>query len=324
MSTNGLVSGTNADDSRTDWVRAGVDVGGTKMLCVLTDSRGSILAKAQEPTPWGDDHVARGTIAVVAEAMSVLRAERGDSYKLGGIGVGIPGTVDKVTGTVVNAVNLGIDSMPLGKVLQEAFAVPVVVENDVNAAALGAYHLYGKGVRIFVFLNLGTGVAAGSLIDGHLLEGSSGVAGEIGHIVIEPGGDLCGCGQCGCIETEISGSALQRRWPVKEGFPMVALLKAVRAGDPKAEAVWRRFGEGLTKTVQVLTLALDPSMIVLGGGVTHAVGATYNCFGNAVNRVSKESPFVSSLKMDSRLLLADPDVPVGATGAALLTEGEMR
>ena len=149
----------------------------------------------------------------------------------------MPGLVDVERGAVKHAVNLGVDGdwLPLGDLLADGSGVPVVVENDVNAATLGAAAL--SGADDLVYLSIGTGLAAGLVLDGRLRRGEHGAAGEIGHVPVDPTGVLCQCGQRGCLETIASGSALAAAWPSGDVPPAQALFAAAPAGDPAAIAV---------------------------------------------------------------------------------------
>ena len=185
------------------------------------------------------------------------------------VGLGIPGLVDVERGAVKHAVNLGVDGewVPLRAELEARLGVPVAVENDVNVATLGAVAL--TGIRDLVYLSIGTGLAAGLVLDGRLRRGATGAAGEIGHVPIDPLGAACQCGQRGCLETVASGRALAEAWPSGDQPPAQALFAAATAGDPRAIEVRDRFAAGVADAVRTLCLTVDPTTIVLGGGVSH-------------------------------------------------------
>ncbi|WEV63583.1 ROK family protein [Bifidobacterium sp. ESL0732] len=309
---------TNSDDSSV--LRVGVDVGGTKVLVVVTDCVGHIIAQLSRPTQRGERAVVEGIVSTITEALHHVAVRNGHGFELESIGVGIPGTVDVSSGRVSNALNLDVDELTLGKILTDRFHRPVVVENDVNAAALGAYRLSRHGKGNFVFLNIGTGVAAGVIVNGRIMRGATGVAGEIGHLIIEPGGEPCACGQRGCVETVVSGVALAKQWPVAQGYPAQDFMAKAAAGDTNALKIYERFGMGLAHTVQMLTLTLDPVQIVFGGGVSQVGQPLLDCVNSAISRLAASSDFVASLRMDKRLRLVANDAPVGALGAAYLTE----
>jgi len=172
---------------------------------------------------------------------------------------------------VTHALNLGLEGLELGAHLTDRFGRPVRVDNDVNAAALGAYHLLGHTGSL-AYLNLGTGLAAGFVLDGALWRGSRGAAGEIGHIPIDPAGPMCHCGQRGCLEVVASGSAIARAWPTDDPRPASALFASAAAGDPSAVEVRRRLVEHVAAAVRLLVLTVDVDRIVIGGGLSSLGG----------------------------------------------------
>ena len=177
-------------------MKIGLDVGGTKTDAVAVDAAGAILGRVRLATGWGPDAVVR----TVLEAVRALSSDAGiDRRAIRSVGIGIPGQVEPGTARVVHAVNLGVDELDLAAAVGPELGVPVRVENDVKAAAFGAYALHGA-TGSMAYLNLGTGIAAGIVADGELWRGARGTAGEVGHISIDPNGPLCRCGQRGCIE----------------------------------------------------------------------------------------------------------------------------
>lgn len=205
--------------------RLGVDIGGTKTEAVLLDGGGTIVRQIRIPTGFGPD----GVVASTLDAISRLEAPGVP------IGIGTPGTVDPVAGTVSHALNLGVERLELGQRVADAVGYGVRVENDVNAAALGAFHLLGRpGTDSIGYLNLGTGLAAGLVLDGRLWRGSRGAAGEIGHILVDPKGPLDLDGQPGGLEVMASGSGIARQWGTGEPNAVSAVLDAADAGDRRA------------------------------------------------------------------------------------------
>lgn len=288
----------------------GLDIGATKTLGVALDGEGAVVAQARHATEAGPEGVLRTAAKVVAELAGSAGAD-------GAVGVGVPGVVDRVLGEVSHAVNLGIEGVPLalGELLGEAVGRPVLVENDVNAAALGVAAL--TGARDLGYLGIGTGLAAGIVVDGRLRRGARGVAGEVGHISVDPDGILCGCGQWGCLETVASGAALEVAWPTDEPERARSLLAAVVAGDPQAARVWRDFADGLAQAVTLLALGVDPELIVLGGGVAEAGEPLLLAVVEALDARAAGSAFLSSLDLSGRVRLV-PAGPVAAIGAAML------
>jgi len=193
----------------------GLDIGGTKILGVLRGPDGAVRESFRLPT-------VRGVHGVVTTAAAVVRALADASGSvpglLGGVGVGVPGVVDPAVGTVAHGVNLGFPGAPtpLARLLSTELAgVRVELENDLNVAALGAADAAGIGADL-AFLSLGTGLAAGLILDGRLRRGAFGAAGEIGHLPYRVDGTACPCGQRGCLELYASGASLDARWPGAE------------------------------------------------------------------------------------------------------------
>lgn len=300
--------------------RVGVDIGGTKTHGVVLDAGGAVVEQWRSPTGFGSEHVVATAVAAV-ERLAELRGI--DPADFATVGIGIPGRVDSRTGHVSHAVNLGVDSLDLGPHLAERLSRPVRVENDVNAAALGAHHLVAPGEsRSLAYLNLGTGLAAGLVLDGALWRGARGVAGEIGHIPVDPSGDVCACGQRGCLETLASGSALARLWPegsVNGRAPRAGeLFAAAEAGDSAARRAAERIVDNIAAAVRILVLTVDVDAVVIGGGLS-SLGAPL--LGGVRARLAADartSPFLASLDLGERLLLVPRDVDVAAVGAALV------
>lgn len=295
-----------------DQARIGLDIGASKMLGVAVGDDGRVLAEVLAATPAGGEEVVTAAGAVVEE----LRARTDGSAST--LGVGIPGLVDVARGAVTHAVNLGVDEewFPIGDRLADRTGLPVVVDNDVNAAALGAAHV--TGLRDLVYLSLGTGLAAASVLDGRLRRGARDAAGEIGHIPVDPNGRKCQCGQTGCLETEASGSAVADAWPATGVPPAQALFEAAAAGDGRAILVRDRFAARVADAVRLVALTVDPQHVVLGGGVSQVGDQLRVAVAEALVEQAAASPFLRSLDLPGRLRLVPTDVPVAALGAALL------
>lgn len=315
----------------TGW-SVGLDIGGTKTLAVLLDPTGTPGDQVRLSTERGAQAVV--DTAACAAADLLTRAGLGGD-DLAGIGIGLPGIVDPATGQVEHAVNLGIDTgIPLADQVAEALTrrlngrggsrpVPVRLENDLNAAALGAAHLRGEDDGDLAFLALGTGLAAGLVLNGRLHRGVGGAAGEIGHLVYMPGGRPCPCGQRGCLEQYASGSALSTAWPGPGDRPApVALFEAAAAGDPDALAIRDEFAEAVAAAVRVLLLTTDVAHVVIGGGVSELGAPLLQVVHDRLELSAGESPFLASMRMAERVDLAPRGVPVGAVGAALVGRKE--
>nr|WP_221200288.1 ROK family protein [Nocardioides soli] len=290
-----------------------MDIGATKTLGVVLDDDGKIRAEVRERTERG----AGGVVESAGRVVDALRAATGDPLT-GPVGVGVPGLVDVEHGAVKHAVNLGLDGdfVPLGDLLGERLGVRAVIENDVNAASLGATALSGD--QDLIYLSIGTGLAAGLVLDGRLRRGVHGAAGEIGHVPVDPHGALCSCGQRGCLETIASGSALAAAWPSGDVPPAQALFAAAQAGEEKAIQVRDEFAAGVASAVRVLSLAVDPATIVLGGGVAQLGDPLRVAVAQALLDQAASSPFLASLDLAGRIRVVPADYPVAAVGAALL------
>jgi len=300
--------------------RVGLDIGATKILGVVVAGDGTVLAQARERTVAGPD-------GVLASAGTVLErlAEQIEGPLPTTVGVGVPGIVDRARGAVKHAVNLGLggDWFPLAErvgvradALRRSGASEVTLENDLNAATWGAHVL--SGADDLAYVSLGTGLAAGFVLDGVLRRGAHGAAGEIGHVPVDPAGELCSCGQKGCLELVASGSAASAAWPASDVPPAQALFAAAAAGDPAAVAARDRFVDGVADAIRMLGLTVDPRTIILGGGVANLGAPLLDGVVAALRAQAVTSPFLSSLDLASRLTLVHQGVPVGALGAAMI------
>jgi predicted NBD/HSP70 family sugar kinase len=299
---------------------AGLDVGGTKVLAVLLGPEGAVGPSLRLPTPRGAGPVTETAVEAVRRLLAGAGLGVGD---LSGVGIGLPGIVDAAAGRVEHAVNLGIEGgVPLADRVRAALGgVPVALENDLNAAALGAAHLLPDPEPDLAFLALGTGLAAGLVLGGRLRRGASGAAGEIGHLVHVPDGLRCACGQRGCLEQYASGGALTAAWPARDPGDArpapVALFAAADAGDPAALAVRGRFAEAVAAAVRVLVLTTDVAHVVVGGGVSELGDPLLRVVRAELDRAARDSPFLAAMQLAERVSLAPRGVPVGAVGAAL-------
>jgi len=322
----------------TDLVVAGLDVGGTKTLAVAVvvpgepldgalDGAldgpavvdGSIVATVRRPTSIGSPSVVLASITGALEAVAEVAGVAPDGFAA--VGVGIPGLVDRGAGSVRHAVNLGLgdDPLPLAEHLGRLTGAPVVVDNDVNAAAVGAAAALSCTGDL-AYLSVGTGVAAGFLLGGRIRRGAHGAAGEIGHLPVAPGGPLCECGQRGCLEAVASGTAIARRWSAGDGEASAAsvLLAAAAAGDGMAAEIRDEVAGHLAGAVALIAQTVDPEVIVLGGGVAEAGSSLLSAVVDALHSRADRSPVLAALDLARRVALVPEGVPAGALGAALL------
>ncbi|MEE6286394.1 ROK family protein [Georgenia sp. MJ173] len=303
-------------------MRVGIDIGGTTTAAVLLADDGSTAASTVLPSGHGPAAVTDVAVAAVAELCAAAGCA---AAAVTAVGVGIPGTVDVARGRVRNAVNLGIGTLDLAAVLAERLGAPVHVENDVNAAAVGAFHILsadGRSPGSVVYLNLGTGLACGVVLEGRLWRGTAGAAGEIGHVPVDPQGVRCTCGQRGCLETLCSGSAVARLWPTTGGPAPAALFSAAAGGDRAAQAIKGSVVGGVASAVRVAALSWDAEVIVLGGGMSELGAPLLTGVREALVAMAAASPFLRSLDLPGRVVLPEGRRNVATLGAALLADRE--
>lgn len=298
---------------------AGLDIGGSKLHAVAVapgeGSQGArVVGSVRLPTRATPDGVVDGACA----ALNALAGHLGPGQEIRAVGIGVPGLVDAARGTVTHAVNLGVadGGLPLAELVRERTRLPVTVENDVNAAAVGAGQIYPEH-RDLAYISIGTGIAAGIVLDGELRRGPRGAVGEIGHIPVDPAGPACSCGQRGCLEAVASGRALAQRWPAGGLGAARSLVEAAGDGDPRAGRVLAGLADHLAAAVRMLALTLDVDLVVLGGGVADAGDPLRAAVADALDRQAAGSPFLQSLRLASRVAVVTQD-RLAALGAALL------
>ena len=295
-------------------MKVGLDVGGTKTDAVAVGTDGTIVSRVRLATGWGPDSVTE----TVLDAVRALAVDAGiDIAAIRSVGIGIPGQVEPGTARVVHAVNLGVDELDLAAAVEPILGVPVRVENDVKAAAFGAYALHG-GSGSMGYLNLGTGIAAGIVADGELWRGARGTAGEVGHISVDPSGPLCRCGQRGCIEAFAGGGAIAERWGRPGALPVRDVFDAAEHGDSLARELRAGLTRGVAAAVRVLVLTADVDTVVLGGGVTALGDRLMSDVAAELAASAEASPFMRSLQLDQRVELLPAGSPAAALGAALV------
>lgn len=251
-----------------------LDVGGTGMKAALMRADGELLHQDRRPTPRADGpEAAAAAVLDFAEALGRTGTERFGTGPAAA-GVAVPGILDEAAGVVRFAANLGWRDLPLRALLAERLGVPVALRHDVRAGGLAEGRLgAGSGVDRFLFVPLGTGIAGAIGIDGRIESGAHGGAGEIGHVVVRPGGPQCGCGQYGCLEALASAAAVGRAWAAASGVPGATAADAaaaVEAGDPRAAGVWADAVDALAAGLITAMTLLDPRAVVVGGGLAEA------------------------------------------------------
>jgi glucokinase len=302
----------------------GIDIGGTKIAAIRISSEGEIRARTVRPTPATDQTAAMPAIEAAAAAVF--------DDDVAAIGVGLAGLMETRSGVLLSAPNLSWRGLGVSEGLGARFGLPVTVDNDATAAAWGESRLgASRGSEHSLFVGVGTGIGGGIVSGGRLVRGAHGLAGEIGHIIVEPDGPVCGCGNRGCWEQVASGLAIARagaRAVVEEpgstiahlagGDPHLAtgelVTRAAREGDAAAvaivTAVAGRLGEGIAGLVNVL----DPDVVVVGGGVGEAgdllMGPLREAYLAAVEG--------ADVRPDVSIVPAQLGNDAGAIGAALL------
>ncbi|MEW6753182.1 MAG: ROK family protein [Candidatus Latescibacterota bacterium] len=289
----------------------GIDLGGTKI-------EGVVLASTTDPSPLcririptgaagGYDHI----LSRVQGLVERMRAETGVAPER--IGFGTPGVLDPQRSTLKNSSTTCYNGQPLKRDLERLLGIPAVLANDANCFALAEALLgAGAGAPTVFGVILGTGVGGGVVIDGRVLDGAQGIAGEWGHNVLDPGGPPCYCGRSGCVETFLCGPALERHYAAQSGvwrpLPQIA---ARRGEDPAAAATIGRllgcFGRALAQVVNIL----DPHVVVLGGGVSN-LDVLYEEGAREVER------HVFNDRLETRIVRHGLGDSAGVFGAAML------
>ena len=261
----------------------GIDLGGTQLRAVRCDATGTITSHLAMPTPiTGPDDV----VAAMTGLIETLQGNTPAS-DISGVGVGTPGAVDGHSGIVFEAPNLpGWHNVPLKAMLHARLQLPIEVGNDANVAALGEWRFgSGRGTHDFVYVTISTGIGGGVITDGHVLLGRKGMAAEVGHMIIDSNGPICGCGNRGCWEVLASGTALARRAAEEmQHNPVTKLHALATPRTVTAVDVWQAaqdhdalsrtllHEEGTLIGIGVVNLLhlFSPSRIALGGGVMHS------------------------------------------------------
>lgn len=247
----------------------GVDLGGTNLRVAAVTPQGEILEKSAHSTTY--EH---GPVGVVDAMVEIIRRIRSDfsQRELVGVGIGVPGFIDMDTGVIVGSANLpGFTGFPVRDTIQEHLGIPIILENDANAAALGEKWLgAGKDVDHLVLLTLGTGIGGGIVHDGKILRGFRGMAGEVGHMTVFPDGNPCGCGNCGCLEKHASASAIAAMAGMMgiatQHFSAREVYDLAVAGNPRAKLVFESMGRALGIAIANLINLFNFPLYLLSGG----------------------------------------------------------
>lgn len=291
---------------------AAVDLGGTAMKGAVSPAPGSLGPVESRPT--GRDEGPEAVLGRLEAFLADLARSSGptgpapsDPHSVAAIGVAVPGLVDEAAGVARNAVNLGWHDVPLRERLSARLGLPVAVGHDVRAAALAEGQLgAARGCADWLLVTLGTGVGAAVMLGGRPYAGAHGIGGELGHLVVDPDGPPCNCGNRGCVESYASAAAIERRYGGGAGAEEIAA-----GGDAKAREVWAEAVGWLAAGLAAFVVTMDPERIVIGGGLADAGAALFE-------------PLEAALA--ERLVLGDapPVVPAalgsqaGCHGAAIL------
>lgn len=263
----------------------GIDLGGTKIYTALANDKGEILEKIKLPT-----EADRGKRIVLDNIIKTVNRVVKDAGKTAEdvkvIGLGCPGPVNVRDGILTEPPNLPFDRIPIVDILESELDIPVVLDNDATVAALGE-QVFGAGKEVdnLIYLTVSTGIGGGIVIDGKVFHGYNGSAGEVGHMIVEPGGSLCGCGNRGCLEAMASGTSIGRMGRKalrnnessvieelsggnEEKIDALLIANAARKGDKKAIDIYETVGYYLGIGTGNLINLLNPELILFGGGVS--------------------------------------------------------
>lgn len=305
--------------------RLGIDLGGTSAKIALVGPSNKIIQEGLVPTV-GFPKPARLVQRMVEVAQSLLQGK-----KVTHLGVGVAGDIDSAQGVVRVSPNLGWKRVPLRKLIQKHIRCQVTVENDANAAAWGLYQTQApKYVKNVIVMTLGTGVGGGIILDGKLFRGSTGSAGEVGHINIDENGPLCNCGNRGCLETYVGGPHIMRKVRAALGKGRRSLLQnifqnnpddltpfavaqAAHRGDAFAKSVWNEVGHALGVAVGDLVYVLNPEMIYFTGGVAQAQELILKPLWRTLSQRAFKTP-IGAVKIK----VASEASQIGVIGASLL------
>jgi len=310
----------------------GIDIGGTKNAAALVDDKGDVVKEIREPAGCKDFDAFLAPLNKIINGFIQYSAEKG--YVISGIGLAIAGLIDFKKQIVLFSPNLPLQEVLIGNILEEIFNIPMFIDNDANCAAW-AEKLIGAGrdKENLLCVTIGTGIGGGIITDGKLYRGAIGCAGEIGHMVIDTRGPLCGCGRAGCFEALASAHALVRK-AVREA-PSNSLIvqmvngarskisgeiinEAAHQGDVFAQALFAEVGRIIGGGVASLINILNPEIVLIGGGLA---GAS-EFFLPAVKEEIASQITVARL-CDTEVALAQLGQRAGLIGAALLARDEL-
>lgn len=311
-------------------IAVGIDLGGTTYGVGLLNRAGELLAEVSRPTPVTSDP--QEVLEEIAQTAVQLVQEQGSGGKLSGLGIGIPGPVDPATGIIKQCPNLHVlDGANAVEILSAATGVAAFIGNDAFCATLAELrHGAGRGCQYMALLTLGTGVGGGIAIENRVLRGPRQILGEVGHLVIEPGGPICGCGNHGCLEALTGRQAIVDRAVAKlqkgrvsrlaetvgaehEEITPRLIADMAREGDALCQEVMDEVGYYLGLAICDIIVLCDPDRVVLGGGISGAGEVLFGSIRRTVRHVSRISRFDPE-----RIVPAELGNRAGIYGAAAL------
>lgn len=307
-------------------VVVGVDLGGTNLRTALLSQDGVVLDRHKEAT-----NASEGWKQVVARLVANISRHQETTIERGmvlaAVGVGAPGVIQLDKGIVVKSPNFpDWNNLPLKQELEKALHIPVVIENDANAAALGEqWRGAGKDIGSMILLTLGTGVGGGIVLDKKIWHGADGMAGEIGHMTLLPDGRTCSCGSRGCLEMYASARGIVKSYQeaslasVPPEITSAQIYEAARSGDAVARKVMNDMGHMLGIGIANLINIFNPEMVVLGGGVKDAWDLFINATREEIMRRAFQVPAERTRIVPS--MLGDDAGMVGAAAVALQSLG---
>lgn len=303
----------------------GLDIGGTKIAGGVVDESGEVLTELVERTPEESD--AAAVAPVLLDLVARLRAEHDD---VAAIGVGAAGLVEWPAGRMIWAPNNAYQDWPVREQLEAATGLPVIVDNDANVAALAEARLGESRNRDLVLITVGTGIGGGLVLGGHIYRGPTGRGAELGHIILNPDGPECGCGNHGCFEAYASGSALTRMGREAAGDDPEGLIARLGAeqgevtgqtvtaaalqGDAVARGLFERLGRWLGVGIASLANIFELEVVAVGGGLVE----TGDLLLEPARRAAKEFAYAPTARTTAPIVPATFGSDAGMVGAALL------
>lgn len=313
----------------------GLDIGGTTVKIGFIDEQGGILERWEIPTNTKNQGIS--IVNDISDAITnKLATLELDKHSIIGIGVGAPGFIDVSTGFVYEAVNIGWKNFDLGGQLKEKLGLPVFISNDANVAVLGEnWKGAGRQARNLIAVTLGTGVGGGVIANGEILDGVNGTAGEIGHITVEPNGYQCNCGRYGCLETIASATGIVRQamdriseyptgdlaiyYKKRGNLTTRDIFELAGKGNEQCEQILYRTADVLGFVIANMGLIINPSKILIGGGVSKAGEPLLHMISNAF-----ESYALPRVRKVCEMKIAQLGNDAGIIGAAFLVKQKLQ